>query len=472
MNKRRAVLLFLCGIFLVSHSRIFAQGIKPGAVSPSMLKQIKSSMSLNGNTLGIINAVSNNDTRKLIVNRENIGKIDHNFAVKLDIKGITNQKSSGRCWLFTSLNVLRQKVKAKYNLKSFEFSETYPFFWDQFEKANLFLEGVIETRKDDMKSRKVEWLFKHPVGDGGVWNMAVAIIEKYGLVPMSVMPETYHSQHTGSMSRLLRLKLKEQGLKLRALSAKGKSTAYLRKEKEKMLADIYKLLVYHLGNPPEKFTWRYTDKDGKLSAEKTFTPKEFYKDALNIDMNSYVMLMNDPTRPFYKLYEIEYDRDVFESFNWKYINLPAEEIKKFAFKSLLGGEPMYFSCDVGKQLDREAGILSLKNYDYESLFGMPFKMNKAERIMTSASGSTHGMALVGVDTTMAGKPDKWLLENSWGPSAGHNGFLTMTDKWFDEYMFRLVVQKKYMTRKIVDILKQKPLMLSPWDPMFLPAEDI
>jgi len=472
MNKRRIVFILFLGVFFALYSFAFSQSSTAGAVSQSMLKKIRSSVNIEGSTVGIMNAVSNNDIKKLILSRENVGKIDHNFAVKLDIKGITNQKSSGRCWLFTSLNVLRQKVREKYNLSSFEFSETYPFFWDQFEKANLFLEGVIKTRKLDLKDRKVEWLFKNPIGDGGVWNMAVAIIEKYGLVPQSVMPETYHSQHTGSMSRLLRLKLREQGLKLRNMSSKGKSVKALRKEKEKMLSDIYRLLVYHLGEPPERFTWRYMDKDGKLSPEKTYTPQEFYKSTLDIKLNDYVMLMNDPSRPFYKLYEIEFDRDVFESLNWTYINLPVDELKTFALASLLDSEPMYFSCDVGKQLDRDSGILSVRNYDYESLFGIPVSMSKKERILTYSSGSTHGMALVGVDTTAQGKPYKWLLENSWGPSAGHNGFLTMTDKWFDEYMFRLVVNKKYISQKVLNILKQKPVMLSPWDPMFLPLEDL
>jgi len=469
MKNLKLFFIYLFAFVVMLNTLLSAQTSDRGAVSKALISKIRQECVTEK---GIVNAVSANDTRKLIVNRSNSGKIDDIFAIKLDIKGITNQKSSGRCWLFTSLNVLRQKARAKFNLSSFEFSETYPFFWDQFEKANLFLEGVIKTRSKKMTDRKVEWLFKHPVGDGGVWNMAVAIIEKYGLAPKSAMPETYHSENTRSMSRLIGLKLKEQGLKLRDLASKGKSVRYLRKEKEKMLEDIYKLLVYHLGEPPVKFSWRYKDKDGKLSQEKTYTPQEFAKEVLDVDLRDYVMLMDDPTRPYYKLYEIEYDRDVYEDFNWKYINLPSVELKKYALKSLLDKEPMYFSCDVGKQLDRKAGILSVENYDYKSLFGISFKMNKAQRILTSSSGSTHGMALVGVDTSDTGKPVKWLLENSWGPSSGHNGFLIMTDKWFDEYMFRLVVLKKYIPENILNILKQKPVMLSPWDPMFLPVEDM
>jgi len=469
--KKRTNLCVVLALVITAGSCVFAQKKQTGAITPSLLDKIKKECVFTGQQKGIINAVSANNTSKLIINREHAGKIDHNYAVKLEIKGITDQQSTGRCWLFTSLNVLRQRVREKYNLPSFEFSENYPFFWDQFEKANLFLEGIIATRHKDMKDRRVEWLFRNTVGDGGVWNMAVSLIEKYGLVPKSAMPETYHSEHTYAMRRVLQLKLKEQGLTLRSMAQKGQGEKELRKEKESMLADIYKLLVYHLGQPPETFSWRYAEKDGKISTAEKFTPLEFYKETLSVNLHDYVMLMNDPTRPYYKLYEIDYDRNVVESFNWKYINLPTEDIKTYGLKSLLDGEPMYFSCDVGKQLDRDAGILSLENYDYESLFGVTFGMDKKDRILASASGSTHGMALVGVDTSETGATTKWLLENSWGPGAGHNGYLSMTDEWFDEYMFRLVVLKKYIPAKILKILKQKPVMLEPWDPMYLPIED-
>jgi len=414
----------------------------------------------------ILNAVSNTNVRNLIVNRSRVGKLDHHFAVKLDIKGITNQYSTGRCWLFTSLNVLRQQVRKQFNLSEFEFSQNYTFFFDQLEKANLFLEGVINSRKQELDSRRVEWLFKGTIGDGGIWNMMTRLTEKYGLVPKSVMPETYHSKSTAFMRKILKLKLREQGLQLRKMYSDGRSVKDMRKEKAAMLSDIYQILVVHLGVPPVEFSWRYKDKDGKISDRKNWTPLEFYKAVIAVDFADYIMLMNDPSRDFYKLYEIDYDRNMVDGPNWKYLNLPNNELKKFAKNSLLDGEAMYFSCDVGKQLDRKGGILDVEQYDYESLYGMKFGMNKKERIQSFASGSSHGMALVGMDTTANGTVTKWLLENSWGSSAGHKGYLTMTDRWFDEYGFRLVVLKKYITADVLKILKQKPILLKPWDHMF------
>lgn len=467
MNRKKFNLFFIAVILLLSFIRLQAWAQEKGEITSSMLKKMCSAVMDDG----LINAVSNNDIRDLVVNRSNVGKTDHNFAVKLDIKGITHQKSSGRCWLFTSLNVIRQSVREKLNMDKFEFSENYSFFYDQLEKSNLFLEGIIETCDKDIKDRKVEWLFDHPVSDGGVWNMAVAIIEKYGLVPMSVMPETHHSSNTRGMSNILRIKLREDGIRLRQMQSRGENLKKLRKTKENMLTDIYKLLVYHLGRPPAEFIWRYKDKDENITKFVKYTPVDFFKKVVNVDLNDYVMLMNDPTRPYYKLYEIEYDRDMVDAFNWKYINLPNQVLKNFASKSLLDGEAMYFSCDVGKQLDRKEGLLSMDIYDYESLFGMSFGMNKKERILASASGSSHGMALVGFDSTETGEITKWLLENSWGKEAGQHGFLTMTDEWFDEYMFRLVVLKKYISSEVLKILKQKPVQLHPWDPMFLPVED-
>ncbi len=467
MKRKNLLTLSLLTALLFVFSSVQVTGQQKGSISQLLLKKMRESVKDKGK----INVISSNKINDLILNRSNIGKTDHYFGVKLDVKGITNQESSGRCWLFTSLNVIRQKARKKFSLKSFEFSENYSFFWDQLEKSNLFLENMIKTRDKDYLDRKVEWLFKHPVSDGGVWNMAVGVIDKYGLVPKSVMPETYHSSHTRDMSRIIGKKLREDGIRLRQMHEQGKLLESLREAKEEMMMDIYKLLVYHLGEPPAEFTWRYKDKDDKISESKTYTPVKFFKETVDIDLKDYVMMMNDPTRPYNKLYEIEYYRDLVEGVNWKYINLPNKTLKEFAKASLLDGEAMYFACDVGKQLNRDEGLLSLDNYDYESLYGIKFDMNKKERILTCASGSTHGMALIGVETDKNGKATKWLLENSWSKDAGHNGFLTMTDEWLDEYMFRIVIHKKYISPKVLEILKEKPVLLKPWDPMFLPIED-
>ncbi|MCD4725512.1 MAG: C1 family peptidase [Bacteroidales bacterium] len=438
-----------------------------GNLSTADLDMITSSLTFDEDTRALMNAISSNDISKLAINRENIGKLSPYFSNKVDIKGITNQKSSGRCWLYTGLNVLRPKVIEKFNMKEFEFSQNFGFFWDQLEKSNLFLEAIIETSSLPENDRKVDWLFKNPISDGGQWTGVVDIIEKYGAVPASVMPESNNSENTRMMSRFLRRKLREDALKLRKMVSEGTSENKLRKEKINMLGEIYRILVLCLGNPPAEFTWQYEDQDGKISEIKNYTPKSFYDEMSGVDLRDYVMFMNDPTRPFYQLYEIEYDRHMQEGGNWKYINLPVDKIKSFAKTSILANEAMYFSCDVGKQLDREKGLLDIKNYDYNDLFGLDFAMDKSGRIKTYDSGSSHGMNLVGVNILAGGSVDKWLLENSWGKK-GHQGFLIMTDEWFDEYMFRLVIHKNYIDAETLNILDLEPVYLPPWDPMFMP----
>ncbi|NPA67268.1 MAG: C1 family peptidase [Chlorobi bacterium] len=434
-------------------------------LSEKELKEIRNSYDKNNTCLkAVTNAVSNNDIKKLALNRQNIGKFDHEFKYKVNVNGITNQKSSGRCWMFTSLNVMRPKAAETFNLPMFEYSENYLYFWDIFEKSNLFLESIIETRNKKIDDREVDWLFSNVVGDGGVWNSFTNLAEKYGLVPKEAMPETHSSENTRMMIKLIRRKLRGDALNLRNM--KG-TDEVLRQAKINMLKDIYKMLCINLGEPPAIFEWRYKDKDGNLTEYKKYTPESFMKESLgDIKFSDYVMLMDDPSKPYYKLYEIDKDRNILEGKNWKFINLPAKEIKKFALKSLKNNEAMYFSCDVGKQLNKDEGLLDTENYDYESLFGVKFDMNKKERILSHESGSTHGMALIGADTDKNGNITKWLLENSWGKESGHSGYLTMTDRWFDEYMFRVVIPKKFIDEKTLNILKQRPVMLPPWDPMF------
>ncbi len=437
-----------------------------GAITADMLKNIEDVIKQDKNIKAAMNAVSFNDIAKLASNRGLEGKIDFHFAHRIKTKGITDQKSSGRCWLFTALNTMRPKVIEKYNLKEFQFSENYLFFWDQLEKANLFLEGIIDTRKKPIDDRLVEWLFSNAIGDGGVWSMMPDLVEKYGLVPSDVMPESYNSENTSLMRRLLKRKLREDGMRLRQLSQNGKNAAALRGKKADMLADIYRILIISLGVPPKNFKWRYENSDGELSSFKEYTPLSFYKDFIAQDINDYVMLMNDPSKDYYKFYEIEYDRNRIDGQNWTFINLPLEDLKLAAKKSILADEAMYFSCDVGKQLNKEKGILAVNQYDYGTLFGVTFDMNKKERILTRESGSSHGMALVGVDTCEGGKTTKWLLENSWGDKSGFEGHLVMTDEWFDEYMFRLVIKKEFLTSKTLAVLKTDAVKLPPWDPMF------
>ncbi|MCK4662101.1 MAG: C1 family peptidase [Bacteroidales bacterium] len=462
MNNKFIVVL----IILVSISSVLF-GQTKGSITSDHIEKIKQLYENDEKAKVITNALSNNDIQKLALIRNNVGKIDHYFKYKVDVKGITDQKSSGRCWMFTALNILRPKVIDNIKLSSFEFSENYLYFWDIFEKSNLFLEATIKYGDKPMDNKYVEWLFKSPVNDGGVWNSFSNLAIKYGLVPKEIMPETNSSSNTRWMIRLIKRKLREDALELRQMAQKSSDYKKLEVRKIEMLSEIYKMLVFNLGEPPSEFTWRYKDKNDSISVAKTFTPLSFMQEILpEVNLDDYVLLMNDPTREYYKLYEIEYDRNVLEGKNWIYINLPSDEIKVFALESIKNNEAMYASCDVGKQLNKNEGLLSIDNYDYEAIYGIKFGMNKKDRILSRESGSSHGMALVAVDVDENENPIKWQFENSWGAKSGHNGYLTFTDKWFDEYMFRIVVLKKFVDAKTLKILDQKPIVLPPWDPMF------
>lgn len=436
-----------------------------GGITQDMLNQIKSSYKHTPADKAIYNAMAETSIAVLAKNHENLANFDTNFTNKVVSHGITDQQQSGRCWLFTGLNVLRAQMMAKYGLDEMEFSQNYCFFYDQLEKANLFLQGIIDTREKPMDDKMVEWLFRNPICDGGQFTGISDVIGKYGVVPSSVMPETYSSENTSQIARLVGLKLREFGLQLRDEAAKGVKVSALEAKKTEMLSTVYRMLALAFGEPVERFTWTMNGET------KEYTPQSFYQEYLGNDLtNNYVMLMNDPSREYYKCYEIDFDRHVYDGKNWTYVNLPVEDIKAMAIESIKDSTMMYFSCDVAKFLDSKRGTLDLKNFDYESLMGTTFGMNKKQRVQTFASGSSHAMTLMAVDLDKDGKPKKWMVENSWGAEAGYKGHLIMTDEWFDEYMFRLVVEKKYVPEKVLNILKQKPIRLPAWDPMFAPEE--
>ena len=436
-----------------------------GGITQDMLNQIKSSYKHTPADKAIYNAMAETSIAVLAKNHENLANFDTNFTNKVVSHGITDQQQSGRCWLFTGLNVLRAQMMAKYGLDEMEFSQNYCFFYDQLEKANLFLQGLIDTREKPMDDKMVEWLFRNPISDGGQFTGISDVIGKYGVVPSSVMPETYSSENTSQIARLVGLKLREFGLQLREEAAKGVKVSALEAKKTEMLSTVYRMLALAFGEPVERFTWTMNGET------KEYTPQSFYQEYLGNDLtNNYVMLMNDPSREYYKCYEIDFDRHVYDGKNWTYVNLPVEDIKAMAIESIKDSTMMYFSCDVAKFLDSKRGTLDLKNFDYESLMGTTFGMNKKQRVQTFASGSSHAMTLMAVDLDKDGKPKKWMVENSWGAEAGYKGHLIMTDEWFDEYMFRLVVEKKYVPEKVLNILKQKPIRLPAWDPMFAPEE--
>lgn len=443
-----------------------------GGIDANMLKELSNSYKPTTAEKALQNVMLSNSIKVLSLNQENLNELDTYFSHSVPSKGITDQKSSGRCWLFTGMNVLRAKMIANEDLGAFEFSQVYNFFYDQLEKSNLFLQGVIDTRKRPYDDRTVEWLFKNPLSDGGTFTGVADLIAKYGLVPKGIMKESYTSDNTSAFSALLKTKLREFGLELRKAHESGKKERELLNIKKEQLKVVYKMLAQVYGVPPTEFTWAPKDANGKYREEpQLYTPRSFYEKYLNINMqDDYVMFMNDPSRPYWKSYEIEYDRHLYDGHNWLYINLPIEEIKKMAIASIKDSTMMYFSCDVGKFLDSKRGTLDIDNYIYEEMFGTEFGMDKKERIMTFDSGSSHAMTLKAVDIDKEGNTVKWQVENSWGVGSGFQGTLIMTDEWFNEYMFRLVVDKKYIPENILKILNEKPTKLPAWDPMFIPEE--
>ena len=439
-----------------------------GDISAEMLAAISASYADNQYDKAISNALAGTSITTLATNADNAAMMDTHFSDRVKTVGITDQKSSGRCWLFTGLNVLRAKMIEKYDLPAMEFSQSYLFFYDQLEKANLFLQGVIDTRKLPFEDRKVDWLFSNPLSDGGQFTGVSNLITKYGLVPAEAMPETFQANNTSQMSNLISLKLREFGLEIRA--AQKARPAELQEMKVRQLSEIYRILALCLGEPVKEFEWIRCDKSNNIVSRKTYTPMSFYQEFIGEDLeNNYVMIMNDPTREYGKVYEIDYDRHVYDGHNWKYVNLPVERIKEMAIASIKDNVAMYFSCDVGKFLDKNKGTLDLANYDYASLMGVTFGMDKKQRVQTHASGSSHAMTLIAVDI-LDDKPVKWMVENSWGPKSGYKGCLVMTDEWFNEYMFRLVVEKKYVPEDVLKMLDQDAIQLPAWDPMFMMEE--
>ncbi len=439
------------------------QAQQKGSISSEMLKEIEDSYVSTPADKAIRNALNTTSIAVLAENADNAAMIDTHFSDRVRTKGITDQKSSGRCWLFTGLNVLRAAAIDKWDLGEFQFSQAYCFFYDQLEKANLFLQAVIDTRELPFEDREVDWLFSNPLSDGGTFTGVADLVTKYGLVPASAMPESYIANNTSAFTTQLKILLRKDGLQLRSEFPEVKKKnlpAHLESLKTDMLKEIYRLLVLAYGKPPKEFVWK----------DRNYTPQSFYQELLGYDLKgNYVMLMNDPCREYGKVYEIQYDRHLYDGQNWLYVNLPIERIKEMAIASIKANTAMYFSCDVAKFLDRKKGVADLDNFDYESLLGVDLSMDKKQRVMTHSSGSSHAMTLIAVDLK-DGKPCKWMVENSWGAASGYKGNIIMTDEWFDEYMFRLVVERRFVPEDVLKMLEQKPVQLPCWDPMFLGEE--
>jgi bleomycin hydrolase len=400
------------------------------------------------------------------LNRAVVASTDHTFSTQLDEWTVTNQKRSGRCWLFAGLNLFRVGAMKKLGLKSFEFSQSYLMFWDKFERANYFLEAIVETSDRDVDDRTVAFLLSQPCEDGGQWNMFVNLINKHGLVPKSFMPETESSSNSGRMNSILKRKLREGAKTLRDTRAAGASLTQLREQKDEILAVIYRILSIHLGTPPERFTWQWTDKDKQFHRDPDLTPREFAAKYVDLPLAEYVCLVNDPrvTSPYGRTFTVEYLGNVVGGDIVTYLNVESATLKQIAQRTLEDGEPVWFGCDVGKMMRRDSGIWDKDLYDYEALYQTTFDLDKAARLSYGETQMTHAMLFTGVDVVDS-VVRRWRVENSWGDEGGQKGFYTMNDSWFDEYTFEIAARKSYLPAELREALDTKPIVLPAWDPM-------
>ena len=414
-----------------------------------------------------MNAAVQNGIVKSAISYEAFRRERHEFSVNIKQGEITNQKASGRCWMFAALNVMRFEVMQKLNLETFEFSQSYPLFFDKLEKSNYFLENILDTLDEPTGGRLVSFLLTDPMGDGGQWDMFCGLVEKYGVVPKDAMRESVSSSATREMDYYLTLKLREFACTLRTAHEKGAEMEQLRGSKEQMLAEIYRILCISLGKPPKEFCFETRDKDGNFIRDAKITPQEFFAKYVGWNLDDYVSLINAPTadKPFGKTYSVKYLGSVKEGRAVRYLNLPIEQLKAAAIAQMQDGKPVWFGCDVGKCSIRENGIMDLNVIRADQLFGVSFPMDKAQRLDYGHSLMTHAMVFLGVNLDEQGRPNRWRVENSWGKEPGKDGYYVMSDDWFTEYTYQVVVHKKYLSQEALEQLKAEPILLEPWDPM-------
>ena len=436
--------------------------MKP-SIAKKDIKSFQTTFSKNDKFRVTRNALTISNINDIATNWDAYSKINHNFStvIKGQLDKVTNQKSSGRCWGFAGLNLMRLKVVENLDLPNFEFSQNYFMFCDKLEKANYFLENIIQTKDHAYDSRLIMHLVKAPVQDGGQWDMFVNLINKYGAVPKDVMPETNHSSKSMSMNYILTHKLREFASILRKKRLKNLSSL-----KKEMMEVIFNLLAMFLGQPPDVINWSTRNKDNRYFVISDMTPKDFCKKYADINIKDKVCLIHAPmsNKKFNTVYTVEYLGNVIEGQIIKYLNVDVQKLKKSAIQSIKNNEAVWFGCDVGKRFSREQGVLDIGIYDYENVFQTDFKMNKQTRLEYGDSEMTHAMLLTGVDIKKRNST-KWKIENSWGTKSGNKGYMMMTDEWFDEYTYEIVVDKKYISKRLLQYLDMEPVVLAPWDPM-------
>ena len=433
------------------------------------INELSKKFSENNHVKVIRNAMIKTDSNELSMNWDTYRKIDHSFSnVITGEMPATNQKSSGRCWGFAGLNLFRVYLGRKHNLKNFEFSQSYFMFWDKLEKANYFLESIIETASEKSNSRIVSHLLSYPLEDGGQWDMWVNLINKYGVLPQSEMSESFSTSQSSQMNKTISNKLREYASELRKSFKNGESLDKIREMKNIMIDEVFKMLSMHIGTPPQKFDWQVRNKDKKFLRFKNLTPQSFFNEHVGLKLDDYVCLINCPMddKEYNKVYTVEHLGNVVEGRKIRYLNVTSKEMKDASIKSIKEDNPVWFGCDVGKYFHRNLGVMDTNLFDYNSFYGSEFKMDKSQRLEYGQSMMTHAMLFTGVDLDENGHPLKWRVENSWGKKGGNKGYHIMTDDWFDEYNYEVVVHKDFISKELNEIFdNQEAIPLKPWDPM-------
>ena len=436
----------------------------PGEITKKQIDKMRKEFESDSSARVAQNAVTSNNLSSVTLRRDLVQEIDFTFSTKLDEWKATNQKSSGRCWLFATLNLFRPGTMKKMNVKEFEFSQAHIHFWDKFERSNHFLEAIIETSGRPVDDRTIHFLLSDPIGDGGQWNMAMNLIRKHGLVPKSAYPESNSSSSTRWMNSILKDILRSSASEIRGILDSGGSEKEARLHKESRMEDIWRVLCIHLGTPPESFDWQWRDKDKEFHRRGEMTPQEFADEFVDVDWEEYVCIVNDPRNEYYQTYTVDYLQNVAGGPPVVYLNVPSDEMKSITQEILEDGMPVWMGCDVGKQMDRKRGLWDANLFETNELYGVDYGMSKADRLRYGQTMMTHAMLFTGVDV-YDGKPRRWRVENSWGDDSGQKGFYTMNDNWYDEHMFEIASPKKYLTDKMVKGLETVPIVLEAWDPM-------
>ena len=387
------------------------------------------------------------------------------YSIDLEHGKVANQKASGRCWMFAALNTFRHRLFNNFKLEEFELSQSYTFFWDKYEKANYFHENILKTAGEPVTSRNVAFLLQTPQQDGGQWDMIVSLFKKYGVVPKSVMPESFSSSASSDLNKYLNKKLRQDAKVLRDLVARGASEAEINETRKQLMQEVYDLLSVTLGTPPETFDFEYRDKDKEFHRHLNLTPQSFFEQFVGLNLDDYVSIINSPTtdKPFNRSYTVDMLGNVVGN-QVRYLNLDMATFKELAIRQLEQGESVWFGCDVGQSSNRSNGRLALNNFDLKGLTGIDYSLTKGERLEYGDSLMTHAMVLTGVNL-VDGKPNRWKVENSWGEESGVEGFWMMSDAWMHEYTYQIVIRKDLLTKEQLDAFNSEPIVLAPWDPM-------